>query len=384
MKYRQHRDWRISEIGFGCYGLSGAYGTVDKDAFVDTIWAAYEQGINFFDTAQGYGDAETFLGKAVAPFRDDVYVATKLSGKAGNPDLSRESVRQACETSLKRLNTDVIDLYQVHSDDPDTPVLETIAALESLVEDGKIRQYGLNHLSLSRVRTYAEYGDPFSMLLELSPVARTSIQTLIPVCEKHDIAVFAFSITGRGILTGRYSSNHVFETGDIRRIDPLFKRERFESSIRIQEYLSGMSTKYGKTAVQIGIAWVLAQPQVVCALTGTSSPEHLAENTAACQITLNPGDLKAMNRFLADEERRLAVEQRKTIRHLLTQPLADDPEQAFNDLVYILETAIMVGDVEEQDVIAAFRELFTLRDSLDSDAWRKMQGIQAYLRDAIV
>lgn len=384
MKYRQHRDWRISEIGFGCYGLSGAYGTVDKDAFIDTIWAAHEQGINFFDTAQGYGDAESFLGKAVAPFRDEVYVATKLSGENGRTDLSRDSVRQACETSLKRLNTDVIDLYQVHFDDPDTPVLETIAALESLVEDGKIRQYGLSHLSLSRVRIYAEYGDPFSMLLELSPVARTSTQTLIPVCEKHDIAVFAFSITGRGILTGRYSSDHVFETGDIRRMDPLFKRERFESSIRIQEYLSGMSTRYGKTAVQLGIAWVLAQPQVVCALTGTSSPEHLAENAAACQITLNLGDLQAMNRFLADEEERLAIKQRKTVHRLLTQPLANEPEQAFNDLVYILETAIMVGDVEEEDVIAAFRELFTLRQNLDMEAWRKMQGIQAYLRDVIV
>lgn len=384
MKYRHHRDWRISEIGFGLYGLSGAYGTVDKDAYVDTIWAAYDQGINFFDTAQGYGDAESFLGKAVAPFRDKVFIATKLSGESGNPDLSTHSVRQACETSLQRLNTDVIDLYQVHFDDPDTPVLETIAALESLVEDGKIRHYGLSHLSLSRVRIYAEYGDPFSVLLELSPVARTSTQTLIPVCEKHDIAVFAFSVTGRGILTGRYSSDHVFETGDIRRMDPLFKRERFESSIRIQEYLSGMSTRYGKTAVQMGIAWVLAQPQVVCALTGTSSPEHLAENTAACQITLNPGDLEAMNRFLADEEGRLAVEQRKTIHQLLTQPLANEPEQAFNDLVYILETAIMIGVVEEQDVIAAFRELFTLRQTLDSEAWRKMQGIQAYLRDVIV
>jgi len=165
MDFRSFDDWRLSVIGYGCYGLSGAYGPVDEEAFSRTIRAAFEQGVNFFDTAEGYGGAEAFLGKAVAPFRDQVYIATKLSGESGSPDLSFQAVQQACEASLERLNMEVIDLYQIHFDDPETPILETIAALEELVKHGKIRKYGLCHLSLDSVKEYAESGDPFSVLM---------------------------------------------------------------------------------------------------------------------------------------------------------------------------------------------------------------------------
>ncbi len=384
MKYRQYKDWHISEIGYGLYGFSGAYGKVDQAAFEETICGAYERGVNLFDTAEGYGGAEEFLGKVVSPFRDQIYIATKLSGQSGVPDLSTHGVRKGCEASLKRLNTDVIDLYQIHFDDPNTPILETVTALEGLIEQGKIRQYGICHLSADKARQYAEIGDPFSILMELSPVACTAIKTLLPVCEDYDLAALAFSITGRGILTGRFEADHVFMPGDIRRMDPLFKRERFKSAQRVRKYLARLGDQYDRTALQMGIAWVLTQPKMVCALTGTSSIDHLEENLAASEIELEQNDTDALNRFLAEEERRLALKQEHTIKRILHEPLDEDPEQAFNDLIYILETAIQIGEVGETDVIPIFKELFSLRADVDQGARRKMQGIQVLLRQKIL
>ena len=384
MNYQSFKDWQLSVIGYGCYGLSGAYGPVDDEGFSAAIRLAYEKGINFFDTAEGYGGAEAFLGKAVAPFRDQVYIATKLSGESGSPDLSYHAVCEACEASLKRLNMDVIDLYQIHFDDPQTPILETISALEDLVRAGKIREYGVCHLSLERVKEYADQGNPFSILMELSPVARTSLATLLPVCKEHNMAGLAFSVTGRGILSGRYKPGHEFDQGDIRRIDPLFKRERFESAMRIREELAELGDRYDATAVQMAIAWVLAQPQIACALTGTSSLDHLAENIAASEIRLSEDDLADFSRFLDEEDQRLGFAQEGTIRRLLKESLDQDPQKAFEDMVYVLETAIINGMVREEDVVAAFKELFTLRKNLDDKARSRMVGIQIALRDRIL
>lgn len=383
MRYTQVGDWHLSQIGLGCYGLSGAYGPVDEAQYERTIRSAVEQGVNFFDTAEGYGDAETFLGRILAPIRDRVIIATKLSGTGGKPDLSTGAVRRACHASLERLQMDVIDLYQVHFDDPHTPVLETVDALESLVEAGLIRRYGVSHLPVDRVQEYAEAGNLFSILMELSPVARSATQALLPICIEHDLAAIAFSVTGRGILSGRYPQGHRFADGDIRQMDPLFQRERYTSAVLVAKFLAGLGEKYQATAVQMGIAWVLAQPQVVCALTGTSSGDHLAENLAASEIDLEQEDLLALNKFLDEADARLAADQRVTIRHILDTPLAEDPETAFNDLVYVMETAVMLEAAPEADILAAFKELFALRKKLDVKAQRKMAGIQHLLRGMI-
>lgn len=388
MRYTQVGDWRLSRIGLGCYGLSGAYGPVDEDQFEITLLAAVEQGVNFIDTAEGYGEAESFLGRIIAPIRDRVYIATKLSGTGGQPDLSAAAVRRACHASLERLKTDVIDLYQVHFDDPRTPVLETVDALESLVEAGLIRRYGVSHLPAARVLEYAEVGDLFSILMELSPVARSSTKTILPVCTEHDLAAIAFSVTGRGILSGRYPQGHCFAGDDIRQMDPLFQRERYTSATRVCEFLDTLGKKYDATAVQMGIAWVLAQPQVACALTGTSSPVHLVENLAASEIDLEQEDLQTLNRFLDKEDDRLAAEQRLTIKRILDAPLAEEHETAFTDLVYVMETAVMLDAARELDMMAAFRELLALRQAQDSElctskARRKMLGIQHLLRGMI-
>jgi aryl-alcohol dehydrogenase-like predicted oxidoreductase len=384
MKYRTIENWRLSRIGLGCYALSGAYGAVDTAGFERTLRAAVEQGVNFFDTAEGYDDAESFLGQVLAPVRDRVYIATKVSGMGGQPDLSAGAVRSACQASLRRLGTEVIDLYQIHFDDPHTSVLETVSALEDLVKEGLIRRYGVSHLPVERVLAYAESGNLFSILMELSPVARGVLDTLLPICEQHNLAAIAFSVTGRGILSGHFESGHHFAEGDIRRMDPLFKRERFDAAVRVREHLEKLGEAYGATAVQIGIAWVLAQPQVACALTGTSSPAHLAENLAASEIDLAQEHLDTLNAFLQEEDDRLSTAQRVTVRQILEGPLVADLEAAFNDLVYVVEAAVSLGMAEEEAVMATFLELFSLRGALDENDRRQMQGIQQYLRGMII
>jgi aryl-alcohol dehydrogenase-like predicted oxidoreductase len=314
MQYRVHQGEKLSEIGLGCYALSGAYGQRDPESFIDLLRRAYEQGVTFFDTAGIYGPAEEILGRAVAPFRDQVWIATKVgAGDDGRRDCSAEQVAASCEQSLRRLNTDHIDLYQVHFDDPDTPVEETVGALERLKAAGKIRHYGVGHLPASRMAAYFATGQVFSALAELSAVARSARERILPLCREQGVGLIAFSITGRGLLTGQIEPQTTFEAGDLRRIDPLFQRERLASGLRVAQRFRTMGARYGKTPAQVAIAWVLAQPGVACALTGPSTLPHLEENLGGSGWTLGEEDLAALERFFEQEDARLRREQRTSL-----------------------------------------------------------------------
>ena len=377
MEYREHDGFRISEIGVGCYGLSGAYGTKDPEEFKRMIRRAHELGVNFFDTAEAYGDAERILGEAIRPFRSEVYIATKVGLREGTePSLSREYVQRACEESLKRLGTDHIDLYQVHFDDPETPVEETVEALEGLVRAGKVRRYGLGHLSTERVELYFELGNVFSVLMELSAVARESRERLLPLCRAHSVGAIAFSVTGRGLLTRRFQERPQFEPGDIRNIDPLFQRERFQSGLRVAAKLAKLGKRYGKTPAQVAIAWVLAQPGVICALTGPSTVAHLEENVGGSGWRLAPEDLEELEAFLKQEDMWLEKEQRASVERVLQGPLPQDPSQAFTDLIYVIETALSLELTTEKEILPLFQELYGLRASLDEDAIPQLVDIQ--------
>jgi aryl-alcohol dehydrogenase-like predicted oxidoreductase len=275
---------------------------------------------------------------------------------------------------------ETIDLYQVHVDDPDTPVAETVGALEDLVRAGKIRRYGVGHLPLPRVRRYMDGGDVFSVLMEFSAAARGAREHLLPFCEERDVAAIAFSVTGRGLLTGRYAEGHAFPDGDIRQIDPLFQRERLRSGLRVADKLAEVGARYGKSAVQTAIAWVLAQPGIICALTGPSSIDHLEENLAASGWTIPDEELADLDAWFDRERQRLARAQRASLREILTEPLPEDPEQAFRDLVYAMETAILLDEVAERDVLPPFRKLFSLREAMGPDVGPILPDIQARLR----
>jgi aryl-alcohol dehydrogenase-like predicted oxidoreductase len=380
MQTRIHRGEKLSEIGLGCYALSGAYGPKDPESFVELVRQAYARGVTFFDTAAVYGPAEEILCRAAAPFRDRVWIATKVGAhEDGRRDCSTERVIASCEQSLRRLNTDRIDLYQVHFDDPDTPVDETVGALEQLKEEGKIRHYGVGHLPVSRMAAYFAAGRVFSTLAELSAAARSARQQVLPLCWEHGVGLIAFSTTGRGMLTGQIRQQTTFEEGDLRRIDPLFQRERLASGLRIAQQFHTLGARYGKTPAQVAIAWVLAQPGVVCALTGPSTLPHLEENLGGSGWTLDKEDLVALEQFFGKEDARLRCEQLASVRTILDRRL--QPADAFADLIYLLETLVDLGVATEREILPLFQQLWVVRGQEDAGALEQMQAVQEELRE---
>ncbi len=384
MNYKKYKHMEISQVGMGCYALSGAYGDTDPRAYKKVLEYAFELGVNYFDTAQSYGKiAERTLGEVIKPFREEVCISTKIGMKDGIiPSLSYDHVVKACHRSLETLGTDYIDFYLVHYADPNTPVQETVNALEDLKGDGKIIEYGLSHLSVEDVQDYIRKGDPGMAMMELSAVARTSRNELLPIYVKNNIGSAAFSVTGRGVLSGNYGKECVFQKGDIRSMDPLFHPSQLESALRVVERLKELGRKYDKTPVQTAMGWVLSQPGIVTALTGPSRKEHLEENVGASGWSINKEDLVALDEFFKDEDEYLAREEPLVIKEILTKPLPEDTSAALSDLVYSLECAVTNDIATEKEVLPIFYSLLELRNSgkLTSD---KLTEIQSSIRQIL-
>jgi aryl-alcohol dehydrogenase-like predicted oxidoreductase len=362
MRYVTHRDLTISTVGFGSYALSGAYGPADRQDFVRLVDHALELGVTFFDTAEAYGDGERVLGEALGSRRSSAVIATKVGIRTGlEPRLSRQYVLEACDRSLRALATDCVDLYQVHFDDPDTAVAETVGALEELRDAGKIRHYGVGHMSPERILEYCREGRPWSVLAELSAAEPAARHRLVPICAQEDMGVVAFSVTGRGVLTGRFGTGASFPSTDIRSIDPLFHRERFRSALRVAERIEAIAEIACVRPAQVAIAWVLAQPHVICALTGPSTVAHLEENVAAAELTIPSELIEELDSFLTEEAARLQSEQRQSVHEILGTLLPSDTAEAVADLVYAFETAIRTELVKESAALPAFRKLLGLR-----------------------
>lgn len=349
-------------LGLGCYSLAGVYGPRDPQEFTRTLGRALDLGITLFDTADQYGNAEEILGRALATVRQRVVISTKVGLTEGaKTNLSAAHVKRSCEASLRRLSTDWIDIYYVHYDDPSTPVTETVSALADLRRAGKIRGWGVGHLPPSRVAEYVEAGGLSSMMMELSCVARDSYQALQPMAARSGAGITAFSVTGRGLLTGRIGPDHVFAVGDIRRVDPLFQRARFRSGLRVAGELARIGHQCGRTPVQVAIGWAQAQPQVTAILTGATRPEHLQENWEGAARPLAPESLAQLNAFLAQEGLRMEGERFRAIDDILGDAPVPDSAQALSDLVYVMEELILLGRAQEQAVMPIFRELWSLR-----------------------
>lgn len=370
MRYRNRKDFFISEIGVGTYSLSGAYGLKDPGQFKALLAAAVALGINFFDTAEAYGDAERIVGEALKPYRKQVRISTKVGIRKGyQSNLTRAAIQAACEGSLKRLQVERIDLYSAHFDDPNTPVEETVAALESLKRSGKIRAYGVGHLSRPRVEKYLQFGDPLSIMMELSPVATEARRNLLPLCQASGAGAIAFSVTGRGLLSGRFEGA-AFPPDDIRSLDPLFQRERLQSGLKVAAALAEIGHRCGRTPAQIAIAWTLAQPDVLCALCGPSTLAHLEEDARASDWDFPPPELSAFESFLSQEETRLRQLQRTTIGAILAGNLPAEPGLAIADLAYVFETSIQLALAAEEQIIPLFRELLAARQAGPGTATR--------------
>ncbi len=351
-------------VGIGTYSLSGAYGKKNLDEFREMLLCAVEKGVRFFDTSETYGDeTEQFLGNTLKEMRKEIFLCTKVGMKGSKkPDLSYESVRQSCEKSLKNLLTEYIDLYMIHFDDPQTPVEETVQALSDLQSEGKIRHYGVSHLPINRIREYCERGNPYVVMAEFSAVSTAAKETVFPICRNNALKMIAFSVTGRGILTGSFDRERRFEHGDIRMMDPLFQREKLDCALAISEKMEELSRKIGVTRVQLAIAWVLSHSEVWIALTGPSTISHMMENVQAQRIKLEADLKKEIDEAIREQQNSLRNKQEESVRNLVSSRLPADPSQALSDMVYAVETAIEIGKISEEQVIESVMTLLSMKD----------------------
>jgi aryl-alcohol dehydrogenase-like predicted oxidoreductase len=293
----------VSALGLGCMGMSFSYKPFpEKQASIDLLRAAVERGVTFFDTAEVYGPFinEELLGEALAPFRGKVVIATKF-GFDINPDGSRgarptnsrpEHIRQAVEGSLKRLKTEVIDLYYQHRVDPDVPIEDVAGAVKNLIAEGKVKHFGMSEAGAHTIRRAHAVQPVTALQSEYSLWHRTPETAVIPTLEELGIGFVPYSPLGKGFLTGKIDENTKFDSTDIRSSIPRFTPEAREANQALVDLLGVLAAKKGTTPAQIALAWLLAQKPWIVPIPGTTKLYRLDENLGAVQIELSAGDLR--------------------------------------------------------------------------------------------
>lgn len=219
--------------------------------------------------------------------------------------------------------------------------------------------------------------------MELSAVSIQSREKLLPLCKEHGAKAIAFSVTGRGVLSGKIDEHTEFDPADIRKMDPLFKKERFKSALRIAKKLEEIGKKYEKTSIQVAINWVLSQEGVVSALTGPSSKEHLEENVKGSGWNLEEEDLREIESFLEEEDKRLEEREPEIIDEILKNELPKELERAFNDLVYVMEVSMDRNMVEEKRIVPIFKELLAVRSGKKDLTYNGLEEIRKKVRDIL-
>jgi len=289
----------VSVLGLGCMGMSFGYGPAhDKKEMIALIHAAVEKGITFFDTAEAYGPFynEELVGEALAPFRNQVIIATKFGFLNGDSqtglDSRPENIRAVAEASLKRLKTEVIDLFYQHRVDPKVPIEDVAGTVKDLIQEGKVKYFGLSEAGVQTIRAAHTVHPVAAVQSEYSLWWREPEQELLPMLEELGIGFVAFSPLGKGFLTGKIDENTAFDKNDFRNIVPRFSPEARKANQAMVDLLNNIATGKNATPAQIALAWLLAQKTWIVPIPGTTKLSRLEENTGATEIVLTAGDLQ--------------------------------------------------------------------------------------------
>jgi len=291
----------VSAVGLGCMGLSGTYGPADDGESIGLIHRAIDLGVNHLDSSDmyGWGHNEELIGKALKGRRDRVVLATKF-GQVQNPggpnkvDGRPEYVVQACDTSLKRLGVDVIDLYYQHRVDPKVPIEETVGGMQRCVEQGKVRFLGLSEAAPETVRRAHRVHPITALQSEYSILYRTEAEATLPVLRELGVSFVAYSPLGRSLLTGQIQKPADIPEGDRRLAHPRFQGENLVQNLELVHRLEGLARDRGCTPGQLVLAWLLAQGPEVVTIPGTKRIDRLQENLGALKVRLSAADLAAI------------------------------------------------------------------------------------------
>ncbi len=312
-------DLELSVIGFGTWALGGSrwrygWGPQDDEDSIKAIWRAMDLGVNWIDTAAiyGLGHSEEIVGKAIKGLSKKPIIATKCSrvvDKNGNiiGDLRRESIRREVEDSLRRLQVDVIDLYQIHWPDPDEYIEEAWVTMGDLIKEGKIRYAGVSNFSVEQMKRIAKIHPIASLQPPYSMLRRDIENDILPYCKENNIGVVVYSPMQKGLLTGKYNAETVAKLSpdDHRHNDPMFKEPQLSINVEFVEKMKKLAEKYGKTPAQLAIAWVLRRPEVTSAIVGIRNPSQIEEVAPAGDWSLSEEDVKVIDQWLRERDEKL-------------------------------------------------------------------------------
>src|SRR5437867_2834122 len=295
----------VSVLGLGCMGMSFGYGPAgEKQEMISLIRSAIERGVTFFDTAEVYGPFtnEELVGEALAPFRRKVMIATKFgfkldpnTGKQAGLDSRPAHIKEAAEGSLKRLKTEVIDLFYQHRVDPNLPIEEVAGAVKELIQQGKVKHFGLSEAGVQTIRRAHAVQPVTALQSEYSLWWREPEAELIPTMEELGIGFVPFSPLGKGVLTGKIDEKTTFDSSDFRNIVPRFSPEARKANQAVVDLLGRIAEQKEATPAQIALAWLLAQKPWIVPIPGTTKVSRLEENIGAAAIQLTPDDLRGID-----------------------------------------------------------------------------------------
>jgi aryl-alcohol dehydrogenase-like predicted oxidoreductase len=294
----------VSAIGLGCWGMSGCYGAADEAEAEATLLHALDRGINFFDTADSYGGGhnESLIGRVLKDRRREVVLATKTGfvdkigpdgAKTASIDGRPQRIRSACDASLKRLQTDYIDLYYLHRRDPDVPIEESVGAMAELASAGKVRYIGLSEVGMATLRRAHSVHPITALQSEYSLWTRDIEAEILPTCAEMNVAFVAFSPLGRGFLAGMPSRDSIGPK-DFRARNPRFLAENWQHNTRLVESITAIAKQHGCTNSQVALAWLLMRGERVVPIPGTKRRKHLVDNIGALEVQLIPSDLASL------------------------------------------------------------------------------------------